>query len=67
MSDLGLETYSDDKMRHFITRNGPLSRKAVSTKDKLVETQPWMVVVHLPNEEAYQQVSAFLKNTPQVE
>ena len=67
MSDLGLEAYSDDKMRHFITRNGPLSRKAVSTKDKLVETQPWMVVVHLPNEEAYQQVLAFLKDTPKIE
>ena len=44
MSDLGLETYSDDKMRHFITRNGPLSRKAVSTKDKLVSLDRKSVV-----------------------
>ena len=45
--------YPDIKMHYYMTWNGPLCHEAVSKDGKLVDVEPWMVVVHLQNEEEY--------------
>lgn len=59
--DAVVATFPEMSLRYYETCNGPLSREAVSKEGKLVDIDPWHVVVIMQNEDDYKSVVDYLK------
>ena len=49
-------SFPDVKMRYWMAWEGPLAQEAISVRGELVEIEPWTFVVHVADNDAYQQL-----------
>lgn len=60
-------TFPEMSLHYVETSNGPVCREAVTKDGKLITIEPWQVVVHMQDEEDYQQVVAYLQEHTDLE
>ena len=62
--DAVVATFPEMSLHYYETCNGPLCREAVSKDGKLIDIDPWHVVVITQNDDDYKSVVDYLKEKP---